>query len=466
MPAQLAVLFCSVGVVLLFYLNRDKSARNSRALWVPVIWLGLVGSRPVSMWLGMAPPRTPSANLDGSPVDAAIFGALIAIGVSVLVARREKTSSYLAVIGPIILYFVYGLISVTWSPVPVPALKRCIKAVGDVVMVLIISTDAQPLEALRRLYSRVGFILFPFSIVLIRYTTLGRAWDNDGKLSIVGVTTNKNMLGLIVFVISLGVLWNLRWLLMNRGERNRGRRLVAEGILLVFGLYLLSIAHSSTSLACFLLGSGLVLATHRRAIRRRHSRVYLLGLVIFAVGGLVIVFSAGGVVANALGRDSSFSGRTDIWAALISAGSNPIIGAGFESFWNSPNVLIFQRTLNLLHWYHPEGLNEAHNGYLEVYLNLGWIGVCLIVVILTTGYSRACKAFERDRELGSLMLAYIVAGAIYSITEAGFRTMNPIWIFILLAVVSVSGANAGLFADETTKHRFPRRAKAILLPVH
>jgi O-antigen ligase len=128
-----------------------------------------------------------------------------------------------------------------------------------------------------------------------------------------------------------------------------------------------------------------------------------------------------------------------------------MIGVGFESFWNSPNVLIFQRGLTRIHWYHPELLNESHNGYLEVYLNLGWIGVGLILLILTTGYSRGCKVLRRDRELGGLTLAYIITGAVYSITEAGFRIMNPMWIFILLAVVVASGANARLFADSSRR---------------
>jgi exopolysaccharide production protein ExoQ len=324
-------------------------------------------------------------------------------------------------------------------------------------MVLIVVTDTQPIGALRRLYTRVGFILFPFSIVLIRYTSLGRAWDADGNLSIVGVTDNKNTLGLIAFVISLGLLWNLRWLLMNRGAPNRGRRLVAEGIVFVFGLYLLSIANSSTSKTCFLLGCALMLATHLRAFRRRPSRVNLLCLAALLVVGFALFSGGSGDVANALGRDVSFSGRTDIWAALIPAASNPIIGAGFESFWNSPNVLIFQHILSLIHWYHPERLNEAHNGYLEVYLNLGWIGVCLIAFILATGYLRAIKALRPHGELGSLMLAYIITGVFYNITEAGFRTLNPIWIFVLLAVVSVSGVNARLFADETTNRSQGRR---------
>jgi exopolysaccharide production protein ExoQ len=451
MPAQLAILLCSIGIVVLFYLNRNEAARTSRGLWVPVVWVWLAGSRPVSMWLGMSAPHDASANVEGSPVEAAIFGVLLAIGVIILGTRAAKTQRYLAVILPVILYSVYCLISVTWSPIPVPALKRWAKDVGDVVMALVICTDTQPIEALRRLYARVGFILFPLSIVLIRYTTLGRAWDNDGNLSNVGISDNKNALGLIVFVISLGALWNVRWLFVNKGEPNRRRRLVAEGILLVSGVALLAMAHSSTSLACFLLGSGLMLTTQMRMFKRRPSRVYGLCVAILLVGALVIIAGGSGGFAGVLGRDSTLTGRTDIWAALIPAASNPVIGTGFESFWNSPNVSIFYQTLTLWHWYKPEHLNEAHNGYLEIYLNLGWIGVCLIALILITGCARACRSFRRNRDLGGLMLSYIITGAIYSVTEAGFRTLNAMWIFVLLAVVTVSGVNAQLFGEETTE---------------
>ncbi len=181
MPAQLAILLCFVGVVVLFYLDRERSVRTSRALWIPVIWIAIVGSRPISAWLGIigviARPDTPSTNLEGSPMDAAVYGALTTIGIAVLIARGTKTRRYLAVIAPIIAYSIYCLMSVMWSPVPVPALKRWTKDVGDVVMVLIIATDPRPLAALRRLYSRIGFLLFPLSVVLIRYTTVGRRVD-------------------------------------------------------------------------------------------------------------------------------------------------------------------------------------------------------------------------------------------------------------------------------------------------
>lgn len=464
MSGQLAILLCAIGVGVLFYLNRDNRARNSRALWLPVLWLGLAGSRGVSAWFGLGPPPGLGGTLEGSPIDAAVFAALMALGIIVLLARRKKTSSYLVLIIPIVAYSMYCLISATWAPFPVPAFKRWTKDVGDVVMVLIVATDPHPLGALRRLYTRVGFILLPLSVALIRYTTLGRAWDADGNLAIVGVTDNKNMLGLIVFVISLGTLWNVRWLFMNRGEPNRRRRLAAQGILLVFGLALLRMAHSSTSLACFFLGSALLLATHLRMIRRRPSRAHWLCLAIIVAGGLTLLFGGEGDVANALGRQAGLSGRTDIWAALLPTVSSPILGVGFDSFWTSPNAQIFHYNLSLLHWYHPGSINEAHNGYIEAYLNLGWIGVCLIALLLTTGYWRASKAFRRDTEAGSLFLAIIMSGAVYSITEAGFRTLSPMWFFLLLAIVGASGASVGLFVPDASKIRILHKPWASRMP--
>jgi O-antigen ligase len=134
---------------------------------------------------------------------------------------------------------------------------------------------------------------------------------------------------------------------------------------------------------------------------------------------------------------------------VISAAPNPILGAGFESFWISPAVQNFQQ--KMIGFWHPENLNEAHDGYIEVYLNLGWIGVCLISLVLIDGYRRAVAAFRLNPSVGGLMLAYIIAAVVYSITEAGFRMLDPIWIFLLLAVVSSSGVTAGLFGGKAPK---------------
>src|SRR5277367_3761663 len=98
MNTTVALLIFSVGIAGLFFLNRDDSLRTSKALWLPVIWLWIVGSRPVSSWFGMegTSSRVLDATLDGSPMDATVFAALLAIGLMVLLYRRRKTGAYLA----------------------------------------------------------------------------------------------------------------------------------------------------------------------------------------------------------------------------------------------------------------------------------------------------------------------------------------------------------------------------------
>jgi exopolysaccharide production protein ExoQ len=460
MGAPLALLICSLGVAGLFYLDRDKSIRASKALWLPVIWLWIAGSRPLSAWLGTGGGSAGalSSTLDGSPMDAAIFEALIAVGVIVLFQRGNRTRALLKASGPVLIYFLYCLISTTWSPIHGPAFKRWIKDVGDLVMVLLIVTDAQPIAALRRLYSRLGFVLFPFSILLIRYTDLGRGYDPDGNPMNTGVTTNKNNLGLIVFLVSLGALWNLRAILMDKKAPDRVRRLVAQGTLLSFGIVLLLMAHCATAIACFVLGSGLMLATSLRVIRNRPSRVHALCLGIVLLGGLTLLLGGESIVTGALGRNSDL-GRTDIWKASIAAADSPVFGTGFESFWNT-NAPKVARSPALAGYLDMSNLVSAHNGYIEVYLDLGWLGLCLIAFILVSAYRRAAKAFRRDPQFGSLILAYIATSAFYSITEVGFRVLTPSWIFLLLAVVSASGVVIGLFGGRAPKNLASRDGAA------
>ena len=94
---------------------------------------------------------------------------------------------------------------------------------------------------------------------------------------------------------------------------------------------------------------------------------------------------------------------------MFSAVSNPILGVGFDSFWTSPNAQTFHQNLDLLHWFHADQINEAHNGYIEVYLNLGWVGLGLISLVLISGYRSAVAAFRvGSASVGGLMLACIV----------------------------------------------------------
>ena len=88
---QLATALCVAFVLYLFWVDARRSD-VSNALWIPLIWMFLAGSRFVSHWLNVGVPMPADVAmdvyLDGSPLDRTVFSALIAAGAIVPLRRR------------------------------------------------------------------------------------------------------------------------------------------------------------------------------------------------------------------------------------------------------------------------------------------------------------------------------------------------------------------------------------------
>ncbi|PYR61407.1 MAG: hypothetical protein DMF91_09785 [Acidobacteria bacterium] len=431
MPPPLATLVFVLGILGLFLLDRDRKAQTSIALWLPIAWLVLGGSRQVSVWLG-ASAFTQSADqyLEGSPMDRAILSGLITVGLLVLGARAQRTGEAMRRNVPLLVVLLYCAASTLWSDFPFVALKRYTKALGNVVMVLIVLTDPDPRSALKKFLTRTAFLLVPPSILLIKfYPVLGRYYDRwEGTQFYSGVATDKNMLGCISLVLGLGTL--LRFVETFRKAPHRFRRLLAVGTLFAMNLWLLSVANSATALGCFIVG-GTLIVVFSQVGQGRTWMVHLTVGVIAVVAISTYVFpDAYSFLVGSMGRNTTLTGRTDLWSDLLQMDNHPWFGAGFESFFLGDRLEL----LWAKYWWHP---NEAHNGYLETYLTLGIVGLCLLAVLIVTGYRNAINAYRSDPLSGSLRLAIVVIAPIYNLTEAAFKIMNPVWILFLLAVTAV-----------------------------
>src|SRR6185503_12351634 len=170
MPASIATLFYAALIFGLFWLNRDHRARTSAALWIPVVWLSLSGSRSVSEWLHATPPAASMAlYLEGDPTNRLVYSSLVALGLAVLFFRGPKVLRLLQPNGVVVVFLLYCALSLTWADYPDVGFKRWVKAIGDFVMVLIVVSDRDPSVAIRQLLARVGFLLIPLSVLMIKY---------------------------------------------------------------------------------------------------------------------------------------------------------------------------------------------------------------------------------------------------------------------------------------------------------
>jgi len=438
MPPAVATVLCWCFIVAVMLLERDRKSRVSWAVWLPVIWLSINASRTVSQWFeGPGTATTTDQFVDGSPFDASVFFLLIAAGLVVLIARRQPRISFLQDNWPLLIFFAYCLLSVLWSDYSFVAFKRWIKAVGDLVMVLIVLSDVEPVAAIKRLLTRVGFLLVPLSILLIKYyPSMGRAYSAwTGEAENTGVATQKNSLGCLCLIFGLACFWCLfeAW---RGGKRTRRGALFAYAAVLVLTLWLFKLATSATSFTCFLIGCFIVVITSWPRFARKPVLVHtVVAMVLFVVVYALLLNPEAGLTKT-LGRDATLTGRTVIWNSVLAMTVNPTFGAGYESFWSPERAREIIRKANFI------VINQAHNGYLQVYLDLGWVGVLLISLVILWGFRNVVRSLRRDPEASKLKLALLVIAAIYNLTEHAFRDLHPMWTMFLLAIVVVPKAVA------------------------
>ena len=440
MPPIIATFVFVAGILGLFWLNKDRHAQTSPALWIPVIWLSLCGSRVASQWLAImglggltgGSVDSPDQYLDGSPIDRFFLTGLLIVGIVVLARRGSRVTDVLLSNWPILLFFAYCAMSTIWSDFPDIALKRWIKSLGDVTMVMLVLTDPDPEAAFQRFLSRVGFLLMPLSVLFIKYyPEIGKGYDRwTGTPIYTGVTYSKNILGMVCLILGLGALWRVSKLLKSKRRWYENRPLLAQGTLLLIVLWLLSKAGSATSLSCFALGGILLLLANRPRMTRRPALLHSTVAVMLSIPIAALFLNVGSGLVQTLGRDPTLTGRTEVWQRVLGMTTNPLIGTGFESFWLGKRL----EALWQVYWWKP---TEAHNGYIEIFLNLGWIGLILLAFVIGTGYGRIMRGIRRQDNEANLRLAFLFIAVAYNFTEAAFKTLHPVWITMLLSILAV-----------------------------
>ena len=439
MPPALAALLWFILLVGLLYLDPAKEPRTSAILWAPVIWMFILGSRLPSQWLGNQGGAT--ALEEGSPIDRAILSFLMLLAIGALATRPLPWGSLLARNTALVAFLAFALVSVCWSDFPFVGLKRWFRDLGNYVMVLVVLTDPSPVEAIRTLLRRLAYLLVPLSILLFKYfPELGMQYTVwTGARMFVGATTSKNMLGAVCLLSGVYFFWDTvtRW--AQRRARRTKRILAVNFAFLWMTLWLLYLSDSATSRVCLTL-AWMVIAAAQSKWGQRHSN--LLRVAIPASFCLYLIlafgFNLNGELASQVGRDPTLTERTQIWTTVLNMHTNPLLGTGYESFWLGSRLDVIWKAFG--------PINESHNGYIEVYLNLGLVGVSLILGILMTSYRRICKDLKPLVSVASLHLAMWTVVLFYNMTEAAFRG-GLLWLTLLLGAIAIPERTARQFSS-------------------
>ena len=142
-----------------------------------------------------------------------------------------------------------------------------------------------------------------------------------------------------------------------------------------------------------------------------------------------LAFGISAHLSESLGRGSDLTGRTELWAHCLQFQSSPIFGAGFESFWLGERR---DQDSSVLSQWHPGG---SHNSYLDIYLDLGLIGLSILIGLFIATFWKIRLELFRNFEWGRYRLAFFVAVLLRGWTESTFTTDSALWfVFYIIAV--------------------------------
>jgi O-antigen ligase len=255
-----------------------------------------------------------------------------------------------------------------------------------------------------------------------------------------GLTTHKNNLGQVAMSSGVYFSWNM---IKNWGRRNIWGNL----FFLLMVIWLLqgsSTASSKTAIFGFGIGVCVMLGLQylRKNIGylRRYTVVWLALLVFLAMlmqFGSEVIYerSLVSVITEASGRDDTLTGRTVLWGDLLSIASNhPILGVGYGSFW------IGDKGESLVSWSEKVSWRpgQGHNGYIDVYVELGLVGVFLIIGLVVAAFKNIGKIVHTNFQYASMRLAFLITILVNNITESSFlRGTHNLWFLFLLVAINV-----------------------------
>ena len=129
----------------------------------------------------------------------------------------------------------------------------------------------------------------------------------------------------------------------------------------------------------------------------------------------------------ALGRNPTLTGRTDIWKLVLAQKTDPLLGNGFYTFWDGKKGKAVMESFMRI--------NEAHNGYLEMYVDGGLVGDALLVLLLVAGGRRAINGLFAGAPLGKIALIFWFLPIIYNWSETSFFRLDLLWFMFLLVTI-------------------------------
>jgi exopolysaccharide production protein ExoQ len=356
------------------------------------------------------------------PIMQAIWLSIYVVSLVLVLARPRELILVLKREKLLILLVGLALFSYYWSALPAITIRRAFALAGTTLFGIYIVTRYNSHQILKLLVwtLSIGAILSP--VVSLAFPSLGISPEGGWQ----GFYMHKNLMGRLMGLNAVFLL-----LLIPSTTSKKYRRFMWAGVVLCSCLVFLSTSKGAL-VSFFVL---LTLYYLYKSLQWRYTVAipfFIISVLMGAIIALLLIGNLETIVVDVLGKDLTFTGRTILWEYVVQMiQQRPILGYGYQGFWrglDGPSAFV----VDAVSWAVP----HAHNGFLDLTLNLGIVGLSIFLLSFLMSTIRAVRWLRLTKKIEDLWpLLFLSATLLYNVAESTLLERNHIlWILYVITV--------------------------------
>ena len=362
----------------------------------------------------------------------------------ILLVLRWKKVINVATEGKFIWLFVlFVFVSFLWSVIPDQTFRNGVYGIGCTLVGLYLATRysfKEQLDILAWTFATIIILSVIFAVVLPKYGIMGAL--HAGALR--GIYTHKNQFG--VHIVLATVIFFLKAI-------DAQQRSWIFWLLLITSISLNILCKSTTSVGTMLI--MLILCIVYRIFRWRYE-ILVSTILVFLIVGIaswLFFFNFIGTDAffEAIGKDPTLSSRTEIWKQVWEAIQlKPWLGYGSAAFWDG-----LEGASKYVELAVRAKVAYAHNGFLDILLGTGFIGLSLFLISFSVTTIRSLFLLRTTNTVESfwplLFLTYLI---FTNLTEGTLASLtNIFWVLYSMITFSLIAAKKNQYLDNDWKFK-------------
>ncbi|WYL97340.1 MAG: O-antigen ligase family protein [Gloeotrichia echinulata IR180] len=351
----------------------------------------------------------------------------------IMTALQWKRIAYFATEDKTLIMLVaWASVSVFWSGFLDDTLLSLFRASRTTLFGAYLAARYTLRDQMRLLSSAILIAAFISIVVCILIPSYGIATTNNESVW-VGIYSHKQnlgrtmALGCTIFVVDILSKDNKRWFILS---------------LLVMPISLILLSQSRSSLILMVLSIA-ILSLYKIAKLQSLSQILVTLIIILIIGSIsyIIIDNLEFILVDILDKDVELNGRTPIWMlALEKIKERFWIGYGYSAFWQSDaGKYITNNTWLKFSNNPPKGWN-SHNGFIEMTLQLGIIGLGITIINLLSLIFKSAKLLILTLTVESMWMLEVVVFTIVNNTSSRmtFLSDNLYWVIYVSVTLTCS----------------------------